>query len=333
MAVTMKDIARLAGVAQSAVSAVLNGTTASRVSPKKRELILKISQDLHYRRNFAAAALKQRKTGLLGFIGGGLLSPYFSELTMAITEMAARRGYRLILTLMSCDKGMDINYLNRMISNMCDGILMCREVKNEGRMIQDSVLKSRIPFVMLSSRLDKLPSVCFDYLDGMKKAFAELMSKGHRKIAFGGHLSDAKKISAYQQCCAENGIEPIEYYILPEHDLKSAFACGAKIVASRQRQTALICTDYSLNMMYPGMAAGGLRIPKDVSVIAFNDTRQSRCFVPALTSISLDSDMMARCGVDVLLEQINQDGQSDKIKNVLIPPELILRDSVACIQP
>ena len=68
MSVTMKDIALRAGVSRSAVSAVINGTTASRVSAEKRKRILDICREVNYRRNFAATALKERKTGLLGFI-------------------------------------------------------------------------------------------------------------------------------------------------------------------------------------------------------------------------------------------------------------------------
>lgn len=330
MAVTMKDIANRAGVAQSAVSAVLNGTTASRVSPQKRELILKISRDLNYRRNFAATALKTRETKLLGLVCGSLISPYFSELTMAINEIAAVHGYRLMLALMQGKREeSNHDYLDRLANSMCDGIIMCGELKKEKQEVQDTVLNSNAPFVMLGSSMDKISSVCFDYYIGMKKAFDELFRQGHRKIAFAGHPGDAHKKNAYRKCCQERGIEPVEYYISPDHDLNFAFECGAQIAASRESQTALICTDYSLNIIYPGMNSAGLRIPQDLSVIAFNNTRQSRCFVPALTSISLDASLLARYGVNLLLEQIKQkDDKTNKIKNVLIPPELIIRDSV-----
>ena len=330
MAVTMKDIAAKAGVTQSAVSAVLNNTTASRVSPKKRALILKISRELNYRRNFAATALKNRETKLLGLICGGLLSPYFSELTMAIDEIAATHGYRIMLTLMQEHyNASSHNYLNRLANSMCDGIIMCGELKKEKKAVENTILNSNVPFVMLSSVMDKLPSVCFEYRIGMKKAFDELFRQGHRKIAFAGHLSDVNKQNAYRECCRKCGVEPVEYYISPDHDLNFAFECGAKIAALRKRQSALICTDYSLNIIYPGMYSAGLRIPQDLSVIAFNNTRLSRCFVPALTSISLDTNLLARYGVNLLLEQIKQkDDKTDKVKNIMIPPELIIRDSV-----
>ncbi len=330
MAVTMKDIAARVGVTQSAVSAVLNETTASRVSPKKRALILKISRELNYRRNFAATSLKKRETKLLGLICGGLLVPYFSELTMAINEIAATHGYKLMLAVVQGDcNASDNDYFNHLANNMCDGIIMCRELKKEKQAVQDTVLNSTVPFVILSSVMDKLPSVCFEYRIGMKKAFDELLRQGHRKIAFAGHPGDVNKQNAYRECCHERGIEPVEYYISPDHDLNFAFKCGVEIAASRKRQSALICTDYSLNIMYPGMYSAGLRIPQDLSVIAFNDSRQSRCFVPALTSISLDANLLARYGVNLLLEQIKQkDDKTHKVKNILIPPELIIRDSV-----
>lgn len=330
MPTTMKDIAEKAGVTRSAVSAVLNGTTASRVSPEKRELILRISSELNYRRNFAATALKRQTTGLIGFICGGLYSSYYSELTTAINEYAAKHGYRLLLTLMNCDNELDMNYFNRLISNMCDGILMCRELTNEKEWIQETVLKNHVPFVMLGSVMDKLPSVSFDYLAGMEKAFAELLSKGHRRVAFAGHAGDVNKLNAYRKCCIANKIEVLEYCIAHEHDLNSARDCGLRLGACREQQSALVCTDYCLNIMYPGIVESGLSIPRDLSVIAFNDTRQSRCFVPALTSVSLAPEITARYGMDVLLEQIKSDRSVPQmVKTVVIPPELIIRDSVA----
>lgn len=332
MAVTMKDIASRAGVTQSAVSAVLNGTTASRVSPQKRELIMKICREMNYRRNFAATALKTRETKLLGLICGSLLSPYFSELTMAINEIVVAQGYRLMLTLMQEKRNaLDQDYLNRLANNMCDGVIMCNELKKEKKTetVQDTVLNSKAPFVMLGSIMDKLPSVCFDYHIGMRKAFDELFRQGHRKIAFAGHPYDVNKQNAYRDSCRERGIEPVEYYTAPDHDLNFAFECGVQIAGSRERQSALICTDYSLYTMFPGMNSAGLRIPEDLSIIAFNNTRQSRCFVPALTSISLDTSLLAHYGVNLLLEQIKQKNEkTGKIRNILIPPELIIRDSV-----
>lgn len=328
MAVTMKDIALRAGVTRSAVSAVLNETTGSRVSKAKRGNILKISQELNYRPNFAATALKKNKTGLLGFICGGLYSSFFSELTMAMTKTARERGYKLMLNILPWEEKFDMQYLDRMLTNMCDGVFMCHEMKSgQASMLQQQVKSGNIPFVMLESNLNDISSVTFDYRIGMEKAFDELLANGHRKIAYAGHPGDVHKWNAYRECCSLYNIIPVEYYFKWDNNFSDAIECGARIAKSKEQQSALISTDFAMSMLIPGMDAENLKIPDDLSVIAFNDTMQSRFFRPPLTSISLNTKLMARYGLDTMLELINNK-DSAKIKTVIIPPELVCRNSV-----
>jgi DNA-binding LacI/PurR family transcriptional regulator len=327
MAVTMKEIAERAGVTRSAVSAVLNGTTASRVSAAKREAILKVSRELNYRPNFAATALKSQRTGLLGFICGGLQIPFFSELAMAVNEAATKRGYRVMLMVMPWEEELNMKHLDQMLTSMCDGVLLCREIKGEQKALQQRVKASNIPFVMLESELSEVSSVTFDYRLGMEKAFGELLANGHRRIAFAGHSGDIHKWDAYRECCGLNCLEPIEYRFQWSDDYAGVIDCGARIAQNKDSQTALVTTDYSLSIMIQGMDAAGLRIPQDLSVIAVNDTLQSRFFRPPLTSISQNTDVMARYGLEVILDLI-ENGNSAKVKSVVIPPELVRRESV-----
>lgn len=328
MAVTMKDIALKAGVTRSAVSAVLNDTTASRVSKEKRENILKISRELNYHPNFAATALKKRQTGLLGLICGDLISPFFSELTMAMTEVAKKRGYKVMLTILPWEEQLDMKYLDRMLNNMCDGVFMCHELKPEqASILQQQVKLRNIPFVMLESDLDDISSVSFDYQIGMEKAFEELLAKGHRKIAHAGHPGDIHKWNEYRACCSHYKLEPVEYYFKWDNNFSDAIECGARIANSRERQSALISTDFAMGMLISGMDSENLSIPDELSVIAFNDTMQSRFFRPPLTSVSLNTKLMARYGLDIMLDLINNK-DSAKIKSVVIPPELMRRKSV-----
>lgn len=332
MAVTMKNIAERAGVTRSAVSAVLNGTSASRVSDEKRRLILEISRELNYRRNFAATALKTRKTGLLGFMCGGLQSPYFSELTMAMTREAEGRGYKMMLTVMQWESELDLKYLDRMLTGMCDGMFMSRELKQETEQVQERIKASSIPFVMLGSELDSVSSVSFDYAGGMTRAFEELRSNGHRCIAFAGHYGDVNKLDAYRGCCRCFGIEPVEYIIQFDSELAGAAECGSQIAGSLDRVTALITTDYSLSLLMPSLDKAGVKIPDNLSVVAFNNTLQSRLFRPPLTSVGMDPGLLARYGMDIMQDMLEQP-DSAKIRGVLLQPELIRRASVKVLEP
>ena len=327
--VTMKDIAFRAGVTRSAVSAVINGTTASRVSVKKREKILKICRELNYRRNFAATALKESKTSLLGFACCGLQVPFLSELTMAMTTEAAKRGYNIIFSIIEHDQ-LNKKSLDKVLTSMCDGVFLCREIKEEEHELQRQVENSGIPFIMLESELNNISSVSFDYQVGMRRAFEELLENGHQKIAFAGHPGDIHKWDAYHDCCNIYKTKPVDYYFKWDNNFTTALECGKQIAESKNLHTALITTDFTLSMLTGSIHAAGVNIPEDLSVIAFNDTVQSRFFRPPLTSIALDTKAMANRAMDIMLELI-KDKNMTRVKSVLISPELVRRESVRSI--
>jgi len=327
MSITMKDIAIKAGVSRPAVSAVLNGTTGSKVSEKTRARILKISKELNYRRNFVATALKTKKTGLLGFICGRLHVPFFSKLTMDMIETAEKHGYKLMVAVMPSDNKIDMEYFDKVLSGMCEGVFMSREIKFEHDILQDKINSADMPFVMLGSEFDSMSSVTFDYQTGMEKAFDELLENGHRKIAFAGHSSNIHKVDAYQKCCKIHQIEPVDYSADLDPGFNGMIECGREIAANLNRQTALITTDLSITVMTQEMDAAGIQIPDDLSVIVFNDTVHSRFFRPPLTSLSQNTKLMAKYGLDIMLDLINNKN-SGKIRTVTIPPELIKRKSV-----
>ncbi len=323
----MKDIADKAGVARSTVSAVLNNTTYTRISPHKREEILRISKELNYRRNFAATALKERKTGLLGFVCGNLQNQFNSELTMAMAEIVEANGYELMLAVMSDDNKFDMKYFDRMLTDMCDGVFMCRDLRCAKPEIVQRIQASRTPFVFMESAAKDVSSVKFDMQIGMDLAFEELLANGHRKIAYANRERDFAKLEAYLNCCRQHGFEPLIYEFALEADLRDIFEFGRKIARNRHKYTALVMTEHNLEMMAGGFDAEGAKIPEDLSVIAFNDTLRSQVFRPPLTSISLSPKTLCRYAMDLMSSQI-KDYNPDKTKDIYIPPQLVKRSSV-----
>ena len=327
MSVTMKDIALRAGVSRSAVSAVINGTTASRVSAEKRKRILDICREVNYRRNFAATALKERKTGLLGFISNNLHDHFFAELTMAMSETVEAQGYELMLAVMPDDNKFDMKYFDRLLKDMCDGVFMCRDVRRVEQEVMRHINASHTPFVFLESGGDDTSFVKYDKLLGMELAFDEFIAKGHRRIAYANRAQDQEKLNAYRRCCERYGIEEQVYEFPLEAGTDEVFEFGRKIAQNRHLYTALIVTEYNIELMVGGFDAEGARIPDDLSIIAFNDTQRSQIFRPPLTSISLDVRTLSRYAMDIMSSQIGQ-FRPERIKNVFIPPQLIKRQSV-----
>lgn len=327
MAVTMKKIAGLAGVTRNVVSAVLNNTTGSRVSPAKRQRILEIAKELDFRPSFAAKALIKRRTGLLGLVCNDIRKPFFAELVVELVAEAERHGFMLLLLLKPLGREVSMDAVDKLVGdNMLDGLFLCGEVQSVADAVLAKANRCETPLVMLNSEVEGVSCVCFNLEAGMEKSFRLLIQNGHSGIAFAGAATDGNKRKAYRDCCSLFKTAPREF-IYSETDVQSAMNQGLALAEAKDRPTALITTDYGISLMANNLAKKGVMVPGDLSVVAFNDTFQSVCFRPPLTSVPLDRALMARKAMDIMLHRLDSKG-ADGAESIVIEPEIVWRESV-----
>jgi LacI family transcriptional regulator len=332
MRVTMKQIAERANVSRGAVSAVLNDISGIRVSAATRARILKIAGELNYRKDFAATALKTGKTGLFGFICGGLRLPFYAELADCLMQQVNSRGDQLVMMQVNWERHNEVECLNRMI-DMVDGLFLASNILAEHQVCRNLLKARKMPVVLLNDKDTGISSVSFDYQVGMEKAFQTLVDHGHRSIAFAGHREDVRKSRAYRHCCEQFGTAPIEYLYAESNSVAALVPLGEEIAQNRARQTALISSDSVLNIMIHGMDRQGLDIPEELSLIAFagNDT-PVKLFRPPLTTVVLNCDVMVRHGMDLMAHLQKSAFETALVEHVVIQPELAPRQSIQTIR-
>ncbi len=326
MPVTMKEIAARAGVTRNAVAAVLNNTTGSRVSAAKRELILSIAKELDYQPSFAAKALKGGRTGLLGFVCSNIYVPFIAELVMEFLAEAERNGYKLLVFTRALGSEVDAETLGFLLGDgMLEGLFLFGEVRAVADAAIEKAGRGGSNLLVLSGEAPNVASVAFDYDAGMKMALGALLEKGHRRIAFSGSREDVRKLQTYQENCALLGIEPLSYIYSGAGDVEGIQAAASEILERREAQTALVGTDYGISIMANVLREGGLRLPEDLSLMAFNNSFLSQTFNPPLTSISIDKKLFAAKALERMRLLVSGSKFDDRVR---IAPELVWRRSV-----
>jgi len=328
----MQQIADRANVSRGAVSAALNNNPGIRVSPATKLKILRIAKELNYRPDFAATALKTGRTGLLGFICGGLKLPFFAELTDCLMEVANRNGYQLMIMPISWKQHTNIECFLKMF-DMADGIFIASALLPESSMYQQIIIEHQKPFILMNYKLEGLSSVTFDFHDGMDKAFKILLKNGHKTIAHSREHDDIWKHEAYMDCCRKYGIEPIEYLYDLNVGFDSIIECGVEIARNKSRHSALVVSDYGLSIMIHGFEQLNLRIPEDISLLAFaSKTTPIRLFRPGMSTVELDCESMARNGMKLMKSFLTDRSTKPRVENIIIQPEVIIRQSICNLQ-
>jgi DNA-binding LacI/PurR family transcriptional regulator len=333
MVVTIKEIARLAGVTHPVVSAVLNGTTASRVSPEKRQKIQEIVKELNYRPNFAAKSLVRQRTHMLGFICGDIDIPYFSEITTALLEEAEIHGYRLMSLMTDWNHEKELERLNLLMDSSVDGIIMYSEALMPETSEYQKLKQNKFPLVLLENLSPGFAGIKFNMRPGMEKLFEFLLQTGHRRIATAHSVIDhIGKMDAYMHCCRKYGVELLEYSYPNDNskELSSKWIaeCASKIAGSQNMPDALVMlSDFDALIMISVLCKSGIKIPEDMSVTGIDGTTMSGFYNPPLTSILKDRKTMANMAINELLEQINNMANYQP-RQLEIPTSLIKHDSV-----
>ena len=179
--VTLKDVAKVAGVSYATVSRALSGSTE--IGAETRERILKLCREMGYTPNAIARSMVTRKTNIIGLIVAAIDNPFMSELTTNIEIYARERGYNLMVCNSSYDPELEQGVFSLLLSRQVDGIIMI-PIGNES---YDSLkgLTSQIPTVFISENMQDLPEnyIAVDNRQGTDAATEYLYSLGHREAS------------------------------------------------------------------------------------------------------------------------------------------------------
>jgi DNA-binding LacI/PurR family transcriptional regulator len=323
--VTLRDVARHAGVSYQTVSRVINNH--GYVAEETRRRVLESIAELDYHPNKAARSLASRRSQTLALITFGL--DYYGPAQMVINiERAAKiAGYDLIFSNVASAKNMQAA-LNSIRRWQVDGILMITPVLN---MSYDSI-NARIPFVQISGQPGRQsPSVVVEQGYGSHLITQHLIQLGHRRICeISGPLNwfDAMaRHEAWEAAMGEGQLQP-GLSLAGDWTARSGYRAAQSLLETGGEFTALVVGNDQMALgAMRALREQNMRIPQDVSIVGFDDIPEAAFFEPPLTTVWQDFGALGKRGIDYLVERIqNPDLPLDQ---QTIYPELVVRASTA----
>jgi DNA-binding LacI/PurR family transcriptional regulator len=337
---TIRDVALLAGVAESTVSRVLTDVqTSIPISEDTRQRVLQAAGDLAYRAHPSARALRGKGTNLLGVIVREFDDAFFSRLVDAFVNVARDAGYDLMLGSAKGDPKQAVALSGTLNTRYCDGLLLLGDLRETpaDQSFLDTLSK-QVPLILVcrgrGSLVGDTPSVTMDNRLGARLVLDYLAELGHRRIAFIGsaRLGDLyERGEAYAEFMAEKfGGVPAGYQQLVENALEEGHQAMARLLALPQPPTAVFAADDNMAIgAMKAAAENGVAVPADLSIAGFDDIKIAGYLHPALTTVHQPYEEIACQAVELLLEMIRDRAIPQPAPHIIIPPRLVKRDSCA----
>jgi DNA-binding LacI/PurR family transcriptional regulator len=332
---TMKDVSLLAGVSPSTVSRVLNGaSTVVPITIETRQRVLQAAEALKYSPHPLARGLRGAGTALLGLIVREIADPFFTALLDAVTLEAQRRGYNLVLGHAHSSAKEALALTQVLEVRHCEAILLVGDLLDESRLVEE-LQGTQLAVVALCQgrRSPGLSTVNTDNERGARLALDHLYQLGHRRIALldAGWIGDVEpRRGAYHQFLAQRGLDaPPEYHQTTPNDAGGGQAAFARLLGLPRPPTAVFATtDVVAIGAIKAAEEAGVRVPRDVSLVGFDDIPFATYSVPSLTTVRQPIPAMARLAIEIALRPAAERGSRGDAPH-LLEPELIIRQSTA----
>jgi DNA-binding LacI/PurR family transcriptional regulator len=334
MAVSIKDIARLAGVSHSTVSRALRNSPLIPVQTAQR--IQQIAHEKGYSASAVARSLVTRKTYTIGVVVTSIADPFNGEVVEALEETANRNGYSVILATSQADPEREMAVVRAFQERRLDGIVVASS--RVGSLYMPLLDEMKIPIVLLNNQSPGafVHALTIDNVDGALQATRHLIQLGHTRIAYIGDRfglqSDKERLKGYRQALAQAHL-PFSEKMVARGDGKAAGAreAAAKLLAAEipadRRPTAVFCyNDMSALGVMQQAEAAGFRIPQDLSIVGFDDLFFASQLRPPLTTVRQPKKDMGQRAMEHLLALLNG---SQSGSRTLIEGELVVRGSTA----
>ncbi len=317
---TIHDVARLAEVSIKTVSNVLNDYP--HIRPATRQRVLDAIAALDYTPNLTARGLRSGRTGLINLIIPDLRNAYFAELADMVVRAADAQGLSVVIAQSRAERKRELDLLRGPRAQMVDGILFSMQALGE----RDNELLSQVrtPMVLLGERILQGPKdhVTMHNTAGAKAATRHLLDQGRRRVlALGaepgeGVSSAALRLEGYRQGLDEVGVpfDPALVVELSGWYRSTGAAAMRDFLEQRVPFDAVVAFNdvIALGAMRV-LQEAGLRIPKDVAVIGFDDLDETRYSLPTLSTVDPGVQEIAEVAVRYLKERIDA-------PKVVIPP-------------
>ncbi len=329
MNVTIYDVAREANVSMATVSRVVNGNP--NVKPATRKKVLDAIERLGYRPNAVARGLASKKTTTVGVIIPDISSIFFAELARGIEDIATMYNYNIILSNSDQNKEKEIHLINSMLGKQVDGLVFMG-----GKITEDHVREfqnASVPVVLAATvdETNSVPSVNINYEEASYEATKTLFDKGNEHVAFiSGPLEtniNDQKLSGYYRAIEEQGKSYGDRYVIRgDYTYDSGIEALDQLINMEERPSAVfVASDEMALGVIHGAQDKGLRVPEDVEVFGFDNTRLATMVRPTLSTVVQPMYDIGAVSMRLLTKYMNNEKVEEQ--NVILPHRNIERNS------
>jgi LacI family transcriptional regulator len=324
--VTLGMVAQAAGVSPSTVSRILNGTAA--VHEGKRAAVEEAVKRLGYVPNPVARGLAGGRTLSVGVVTHAIDSPFYGVALRGIEEALDRAGYSALFVSGQWNAAEEARAIEVLRSRRVDGIIVLTGRLGDPALRQ---VAKALP-VVVTGRAIKAPNLValdFDNFDGARLATQHLLALGHRHIAFitgdAGHPDAVERHRGYRAAIEAAGLAFEPRLVVPGlFTEESGLSAVGRLLDSRQPLSAIFAAN---DQMAYGACLGlhrrGLQVPRDVSVVGFDDLPTSQFWVPPLTTVHHPAHEIGRLAAGAMLQLL----RGEKFTAEMPAPRVVVRES------
>ncbi|WP_339214269.1 catabolite control protein A [Ornithinibacillus sp. FSL M8-0202] len=329
MTVTIYDVAREANVSMATVSRVVNGNP--NVKPTTRKKVLATIERLGYRPNAVARGLASKKTTTVGAIIPDISSIFFAELARGIEDIATMYKYNIILSNSDQNKDKELQLINTMLEKQVDGIIFMGGNITQEHIHQFSTASVPVVLAATYDGTEATPSVNIDYEVAAYEAAKNLIDKGNKRLAFiNGNEEETinqLKYQGYLRALKEASIEPVaDYVVSGDYTYESGIKAVEQFMSLAQKPTAVFAASDAIALgAIHGAQDLGYRVPEDLEVFGFDNTKLANMVRPTLSTVVQPMYDIGAVAMRLLTKYMNKEEVEEK--KVVLPHRLVERNS------
>ena len=327
----LSDVAAKVGVSEATVSRVLNDKPG--VSQATREAVLTALDVLGYER---PTKLRGERGRLVGLVLPELVNPIFPAFAEVLGGALAQQGFTPVMCTRTAGGISEAEYIDLLLRQHVSGVVFAGgfySEREEDHAHYRRLAQVGLPVVLINGAVESLPfpRVSCDEVVAMEQAYGHVMSLGHKRIGFllgpEDHIPSERKLAA-ATALAERSGRTIEdgLVVHSQYALEAGQAATGRLLEAGA--TAVVCASDQLALgAIRAARRAGLEVPREVSVVGFDDSALMNSTNPALTTVRQPIEPMGRTAVDLLTRQIN--GAGVAAEELIFEPELVVRSSTA----
>jgi LacI family transcriptional regulator len=333
MRLDIREIAKRAKVSTATVSRTINRVPT--VDPQLAKRVWKVIDELGYYPNTQARALVSGRSRIFGLVVSEITNPFFPEIVQVFEDVAVENGYEILLVSTVHDpKRMDIS-VRRMLERRVDGVAVMT-FGMEDMLLQDPKFRDvPLVFVDVGPDLPRISNIRIDYQHGIRQAVQHVAALRHQRIAFISGPQSLKsaraRVKAFEGSMQEIGMEILPGMIVEgDHTIEGGMAATEVLMDVAEPPTAILCSNdlTALGVMH-ACYEKKVEIPKDLSLVGYDDIRLARFMLPPLTTVQMSQSELARLAFRALLTDVQREEPLKHGTEYVLRTNLVLRDSTA----